>query len=196
MGSCRSGRLGGVKALFGLVWCGLLTVALPAAERNLVIDPALSRVEIQVKATVDSFVGRLAAYDARLTFDDAARRVTAAVFRFKFSDVKTGKADRDAQMNEWQQTVQHPEAVYTLTSLAAGVDGRLTATGTFRLHGVERTLVFPVAVTEDNSVVAIDGEVKLDTREFGLPVIRKFAVLKVDPLVTVRFHLQGPQPAN
>jgi polyisoprenoid-binding protein YceI len=99
-------------------------------------------------------------------------------------------------MNEWQQTVQHPEAVYTLTSLAAGVDGRLTATGTFRLHGVERTLVFPVAVTEDNSVVAIDGEVKLDTREFGLPVIRKFAVLKVDPLVTVRFHLQGPQPAN
>lgn len=186
-----------MKNLFlGAVWCGLLAVALPAAERNLVVDPALSRVEIQVKATVDSFVGKLAAYEAELTFDEAARRVTAAVFRFKFSDVKTGKPDRDAQMNEWQQTAQYPEAVYTLTSLAPAADGRLTATGTFRLHGVERTLVFPVAVTEDKSVVAIDGEVKLDTREFGLPVIRKFAVLKVDPLVTVRFHLQGPRPAQ
>lgn len=186
-----------MKYLFlGAVWCGLLAVALPAAERNLVIDPVRSRVDIRVKATVDSFVGKLAAYDAQLTFDDTARRVSAAVFRFNFSDVKTGKPDRDAQMHEWQQTAQYPEAVYTLTSLVPAGDGRLTATGTFRFHGVERVLVFPVAVTEDDSVVAIDGEVKLDTREFGLPVIRKFAVLKVDPLVTIRFHLQGPRPAN
>lgn len=188
---------GRVKTLFcGAMWCGLLAVALPAAERNLVIDSARSRVDIQVKATVDSFVGKLAAYDAQLTFDDATRRVSTAVFRFKFNDVKTGKPDRDAQMNEWQQTAQYPEAVYTLTALTPAGDGRLTATGTFRLHGVERPLTFPVAVTEDDSVVAIDGEVRLDTREFGLPVIRKFAVLKVDPLVTVRFHLQGPRPTN
>lgn len=186
-----------MKALFyGAVWCGCLAVALPAAERSLAIDAARSRVDIQVKATVDSFVGKLAAYDAQLTFDDATRRVSAAVFRFKFTDVKTGKPDRDAQMNEWQQTARYPEAVYTLTSLEPAAEGCMTATGTFRLHGVERPLVFPVAVTEDDSVVAIDGEVKLDTREFGLPVIRKFAVLKVDPFVTVRFHLQGPRPAN
>jgi hypothetical protein len=31
----------------------------------------------------------------------------------------------------------------------------------------------------------------IDTREHGLPVIRLLGLLKVDPLVTVRFHLQA-----
>lgn len=177
------------------VWLAV-TVAAVAGERVLAVDPALSRVEIQVKATVDSFTGKLAAYDAQLTFDDAAGRVTAVAFRFHFADVKTGKSDRDAQMHEWQQTAKFPDAGYTLTALAPGADGRLTATGVFKLHGVERTLTFPVAVTADKAVFAIDGETKIDTREFGLPVIRKFAVLKVDPIVVVRFHLQGSIPAN
>jgi polyisoprenoid-binding protein YceI len=177
--------------LLGLVCAGLMAVNAMAAERSLAVDPGLSRVDINVKVTVDSFVAKLAAYDAQIRFDDAAGRVTSAVFRFKFADVKTGKADRDAQMNEWQQTGKFPDAVFTLTALTPTADGRLTATGQFTLHGVERSVTFPAVVTTDKSVFAIDGDVKLDTRDFGLSVIRKFAVLKVDPIVSVRFHLQG-----
>ena len=50
---------------------------------------------------------------------------------------------------------------------------------------------FPIAVTSDGRLLAIDGEAVLDTREFGLPVIRLLGLLKVDPQVAVRFHLQG-----
>jgi iron complex transport system substrate-binding protein len=45
-------------------------------------------------------------------------------------------------------------------------------------------------------VAAALGDASLDTREFGLPVIRLFGLLKVDPVVRVRFHLQGTAPAG
>jgi hypothetical protein len=50
-----------------------------AAERALVIDRAQSRVEIEVKATVDSFTGKLDAYEARVALDEAGEGVTGEV---------------------------------------------------------------------------------------------------------------------
>ncbi|MFI5357578.1 MAG: YceI family protein [Opitutales bacterium] len=170
----------------------LLPWAATAAEpRGLVVDEAHSQVTVAVKATVDSFTAILEHYEAAIQVDPAGRRVRTAVFRFKFADLKTGKPGRDAEMNTWEQSAQFPDARFTLTSLTPGTDGRLVAHGRLRLHGVERELTFPVSVTTDHTVFAVDAEAPFDTRNFGLPVIRKFALLKVDPVVTVRVHLQG-----
>ena len=167
--------------------------ALPAvaAPRTLVIDRTFSQIEIVVKATVDSFVAKLPVYEATVSLAEDAPQVTAAVLRFKFADVKTGKEARDREMNDWQQTGKYPEGSFTLTTLTPDKDGRLTAAGALRLHGMERELSFPVSITSDQKLFSVDGEATVDTRDFGLPVIRKFALLKVDPHVTVRFHLQG-----
>ena len=43
----------------------------------------------------------------------------------------------------------------------------------------------------EGRTLAIDGETMLDTRDYGLPVFRKFIFLSVDPKVRVRFHLLG-----
>ena len=94
-------------------------------------------------------------------------------------------------MNEWLETTKHPEGVFTLSALEPAADGRFEARGTFVLHGVSREIVFPVSVITDRTLYAIDGVATLDTQDFGLPVIRKFGLLKVDPVVKVRFHLQG-----
>ena len=40
-------------------------------------------------------------------------------------------------------------------------------------------------------VYAIDGEVEIDCRDFGLAPIRRFGVITVEPRLVVRFHLQG-----
>jgi hypothetical protein len=50
---------------------------------------------------------------------------------------------------------------------------------------------FPVSFLIEGPLYAIDGEVMLDYRDFGLPIIRKFLILTVDPRLRVRFHLQG-----
>lgn len=173
--------------------------ALGAAERPFVVDQTQSQIEIAVKATVDSFTARLVEYRPAILIDPDNVRVTAAMFSFRFDSVKTGKAKRDEEMHRWQNTATYPDGQFVLAALepaggSHGSDqgnGHLTARGTLTLHGVSRELTFPVAITTDRTVYAIDGEALVDTREFGLPVIRKFALLKVDPVVKVRFHLQG-----
>jgi polyisoprenoid-binding protein YceI len=162
---------------------------LVAAPEPLVIDLAQSRVEIVVKATVDSFTGKLEAYKAAVAVEGG--HIATASFRFNGSAIRTGKEGRDEAMNDWLETSKYSEAVFTLASLEPTTEGHFKAHGTLMLHGVSRGIVFPVSVITDRAVYAIDGEAQLDTRDFGLPVIRKFGLLKVDPLVKVRFHLQG-----
>ncbi|HSI07789.1 MAG TPA: YceI family protein [Rariglobus sp.] len=160
-----------------------------AVPEPLVIDPAQSRVEIVVKATVDSFTGKLEAYKAAVAVEGG--HIATASFRFNCSAIRTGKEGRDEAMNDWLETTKYPEGVFTLASFEPAAEGHFKACGILMLHGVSHEIVFPVSVIMDRKVYAIDGEAPLDTRDFGLPVIRKFGLLKVDPLVKVRFHLQG-----
>lgn len=174
-----------------VVVLGLCVAAAGAARaETLAIDRAHSKVEIAVHATMDSFVATLADYEAAFAADAAGARIVGTTFRFKFTDVKTGKAARDEQMHEWQHTAEYPDGEFTLATLEPLGDARFTARGALRLHGVTKTVEFPVSVATDKTVFALNGEAPLDTREFGLKVIRKFGLLKVDPVVKVRFHLQ------
>ena len=162
-----------------------------AAEGPLVIDKANSRVDIAVKATVDSFVGKLTDYAATIVVDRETGAVTTSKVTFHFSDVKTGNEKRDREMNEWQQTEKFPDGEFTLDSLSAVSPGKFTVHGRLLLHGATHEVSFPAAIARDGANVTVDGEAVVDTRVFDLPVIRKFALLKVNPLVTVRFHLAG-----
>lgn len=162
-----------------------------ATESPLRLDPSHSQVEIEVKATVDSFTGHLEHYEAGVSIDPQTGAVTGAQFSFHFKDVLTGKADRDQQMHLWQDTAHHPDGVFILAKLTRQEDGGMTASGKLTLHGLTRDITFPVAITHEGPLYAIDGDAELDTRLFGLPVIKKLLLLKVDPVVHVRFHLQG-----
>lgn len=168
----------------------LLAVTTAAAEKPLTIDFAQSRVEIGVKATLDSFTGRLARYEPVVLIDDDGR-IASARLTFQFRDVMTGKASRDEAMHKWQQTATFPAGEFTLASLEPAANGAYTAFGRLTFHGATRELRFPVSVTRHGPVYAVDGDAIVDTREHGLPIIRMMGILKVDPLVHVRFHLQG-----
>lgn len=172
-----------------------LAAALSAAGQPLVVDKAHSRVEVAVKATVDSFVATLSDYDASIVLDSTTGQVRTATFGFRFIDVLTGKKDRDREMLQWEDADHFPGGRFELISIENSPASAHLAKGRLTLHGVTRELVFPVAITTDHPRIAIDGTVTVDTRDFGLEVIRKFVVLKVDPKVEVRFHLQASTAA-
>lgn len=172
-----------------LLLSALAPLALAAAPKALVVDTDHSKVEIAVKATVDSFQGQLERYTAAVAIDPENNQVSSASFSFKFADVKTGNKGRDEEMNKWQGTAAHPTVTFRLVKIDG--DKTRTAHGLLTLHDVEKPVDFPVSVAADRGLYSIDGETVVDTTAFGLPVIRKFMVLKVDPKVTVRFHLQG-----
>lgn len=175
----------GLCLALGVAWAG-------AAERPLTIDLEQSHIEIAVKVTVDSFTGKLSRFDSAVGVGDDGRVVSARL-AFRFLDVMTGKDSRDKAMHKWQETEKFPDGEFVLTSLepAAAPDSGLVAVGRLTFHGVTRELRFPASVIRDAENYSIDGDAAINTQEFGLPIIRMMGMLKVDPLVHVRFHLRG-----
>lgn len=160
------------------------------------VDRAASRFDIAVKATVGSFTGHLRAFTADVTTDPDGRRVESASFRCDFTAISTGNDHRNRDMDAWQETGRFPQVSFVLTSLESARGGLQTASGRLRLHGVERTIQFPVSISSAHGRMIIDGDATLDTRDFGLPIIRKFWALTVNPVVHVHFHLEGDLPAR
>jgi polyisoprenoid-binding protein YceI len=167
----------------------LLPLALAAAERPLKIDRSSTFVDVDVKATVDSFTGRLDAHDTRIMVDDAGK-IKTAVLSFKFADLKTGKPDRDAKMIEWLGGGD-PAGRFELGNLAITPNGIGQASGRLIFHGVTERIEFPVEVSKAGNVYTITGETTIDTRSWKLKVIRIALLLKVDPEVKIRFKFTG-----
>lgn len=172
-----------------LLWLPVFAAA--AHGFPVALDASRSVVEVSVSATVGSFVARLGDFDASVSVASADGPVTGAVFRCAFDSIKTGDAHRDHDMNDWQQTDKFPAVMFTLDGITPAGGGKGVAHGRLRLHGMERPLSFPVSIATAQRDVTIDGNAAIDTREYGLPVIRKFLVLTVDPIVRVHCHLEG-----
>lgn len=179
-----------------LLLCLILGVAgaraLTAAPQAVSLDPTHSRIELSVKATVDSFTTRIEAYRGTITADLSTGEVSATDLEFDFAALRTGKEARDHEMHAWQNTAQHPTVRFHLLSLTPATGGGpRVARGRLTLHGITHEITFPLSIETTSRSFSCDGTVALDTREFGLPVIRKFGVLKVAPVIQIRFHLQG-----
>ena len=172
-------------------------LALPLATKAngalFVLDRAESHVDIAVDSTVVSFIARLESFDVTIMLDPESGRVESSAFHADLAAVKTGRADRDHNMSVWLQTNEFPQVMFELIAMDRGPNGALTARGRFQLHGQQHDLSFPITLTVSRGLTTIDGTATLDTRDFGLPIIR-FMVLKVDPVVHVHFHLQGSLP--
>lgn len=167
----------------------LLPVALAAADRSLKADRSRSYVDVDVKATAESFTARLENYDFQATVDDKDR-VKSAVLTFRFADLKTGKAERNAGLVEWLGGGE-PTGRFELGILALTPSGQGQANGNLTFHGQTAIVEFPVNVVSANGALVITGEATIDYRNWGLKVFRKLGVLKVDPEVKIRFKFTG-----
>jgi len=172
--------------------------ALGATERLVTIDQKKSRIEYHVDAPLASFTGTLTAYETSITADPSrAQPVTRAEVRFRFTDLRSDNVKRDQNMRDWQDTEQFPECVYTLTALEpAGAPNLFNAKGQFIFHGQARELVFPVVISSAaDGLISIKGDALIDTRTFGAPPLRRWGLLKVDPVVKVTIALLGSTSA-
>jgi polyisoprenoid-binding protein YceI len=167
----------------------LLPLATLAAERPLKIDHSRTFIDVDVKATMDSFTGHLDAYDAMVNVDDTGK-IKSATFAFKFADLKTGKPDRDTKMIAWLGGGA-PEGRFELGNLALTPDGQGQVSGRLTFHGVTERVEFPINLTKADGIFTITGETTIDYRTWKLKVIRIALMLKVDPEVKIRFKLVG-----
>ncbi len=160
-----------------------------AAERLMKVDKSKTFVDVDVDATLN-FTAHLDAYDARVIVDDATGKIKNAVFSFKFTDLKTGNAERDAHMIAWLGGGV-PEGRFELGNLAVTPNGQGQASGRLIFHNTTERIEFPVEVAKTDSTYVVTGQVTIDYRNWGLKKIRKAMVFSVDPEVRIRFKLTG-----
>lgn len=176
-----------------LLWAAAFVAAsatLGAAPRQLVLDPAASQVTFAVHATVDSFVGTVPAFTLDATIPDGAELPDHAVFSTAVTALKTGKDARDREMLRWLESEKFPQLVFTLRALTPD-NGNFRADGDLLLHGVTKPISVPVTIERAGDRLTIRGDAVVDHRDFGLKVIRKFAMLTVRPEVKVAFAVTG-----
>jgi polyisoprenoid-binding protein YceI len=163
-----------------------------ATEVPLTIDKGRSHIEAAVMASPDNFTARLTAYDALISVDLAEKRIGSASLKFHFADIKTSVDKRDTDLRHWEQTAQFPDCVYILDALAPAAGGTFTARGKFILHGATKTLTIPVTISYVGpDTCLIDGDLALNTNDFGLPPARKLFAFRVNPTLQIKFHLEG-----
>src|SRR6478736_1514589 len=170
-----------------------LLLALPlaslAVERILKPDLSASYVEVDVNVTIGDFTARLENYDLRVTADEK-RSVKTTLLTFKFADLKTGDTERDAAMITWLGGGS-PVGRFEAGLIALTPDGQGRVNGRLTINGKTDVLEFPVNVTKTGDTYSITGEAPVDYRHFGLKILRKAGLIKVDPNLKVRFKFNG-----
>lgn len=181
------------RILPGLVLAGLLAAPRLAAgeERALQLDAQRSTIEVQVHATFDSFAGKLTKFEADIAIDPQQQRTKRAKVTFSFADLQTGRERRNRDMLAWTESERFPTVEFAVATIEPTPDGPLLVHGDLKLHGITHATTFPVSYLVDGTLHAFDGEVVIDYRDYGLPIIRKYYLLTVDPTLRIRFHLQG-----
>src|SRR4051812_15215664 len=100
-----------------------------ATEKVFDVDRARSRVEVDVKSTLDDFTARLTGCETDLSVDADTHRPVHAQFHFRIRDLKTGSSGRDNDLYAWVDTDQFPESVFSLNGVDGGTGGKFTGHG-------------------------------------------------------------------
>lgn len=162
----------------------------PVRAADFVPDPALSKVEVAVRATADNFTATLDQFAASIQVD-AQGRPTSGAFSWNFKDLHTGSTRRDKEMLHWLEHDKMPDATFTFGKLSTN-QSTLLAIGRLQMHGMTNQLAVPLSVTRHGQNLAWEGDLELDHRPYHLQKIVKLGILRVDPLLKVHFKLEGP----
>jgi polyisoprenoid-binding protein YceI len=107
----------------------------------------------------------------------------------RVESMKTGNDLQDREMWKLIDSKRFPKIAGDLRQFERGsVFGRYTAVGQITLAGLARVYEGEFTLEHDGNTVTVNGEVKIDVRDFGLKPM-KLLVLGVAPLVRVRLHL-------
>lgn len=168
--------------------------ALRAVPRELVLDPAATKVDFTLPATGHDVEGALALRSGRISFDPQTGQASGEI-TIDLQSAQTGSKSRDKTMHqEVLETPAHPLAVFRAERLRGVVapsgPSQVTLDGTLNFHGADHKVSLPAKIGVQN------GRLTADVR-FGIPFIDwglkdpSIAFLRVQKVVQVHVSATG-----
>lgn len=175
-----------MKTLFSLF--AMMSIA---SAGTMKFDAQKSWLKVDCKATGHGWTAQLKNFSASVSGDDTTLVPKSAQIKWKFSDIDSAEADRDKKMLDWLNATKNPSGSWKMTGQWKDSKGQQFVKGPLTIAGVSKEIVIPVTANKSGKNISLDGEVWIDTTDYGLPVI-KMLVMTVNPKVKIRFHLEGP----
>lgn len=112
--------------------------------------------------------GSFASWSAAITHDDtiATGQTGTVIVEIDLASVSLGSVSDQVKGPEFLDIAAHPKARFT-ADLIRDANG-YNAVGTLALHGIERPLTLPFALTLTGDTAEMTGEVSLDRRDFAI----------------------------
>jgi polyisoprenoid-binding protein YceI len=155
----------------------VLASALQAQDVVVIFDPAKTRVEFTLGATLHTVHGVFKLKSGQIHFDPAIGKARGAVILDATSG-NTDNSSRDKKMHtEILESAKFPEIAFSptqvtgpLVEMLAGKPVQLQVAGVFRLHGQDHAMTIPVAVAPVSGA-GRGGQLEASTK-FDVPYVK------------------------
>ncbi len=125
----------------------MLSVSAQAADYQIDTRGAHASVSFKIKHLGYSWlVGRFNTFDGDFSYDEAAPEKSAIEIVIDTASLDSNHAERDKHLKgkDFLNVKKFPKAVFKSTGFEVKDDNNAVVTGSFTLHGVKKTISFPV----------------------------------------------------
>jgi polyisoprenoid-binding protein YceI len=168
--------------------------AAPAAEQNLTLDPAATRIGFELGATLHSADGSVKLEQGAIRFDPDSGAASGEIV-VDATSATTDLGSRDRNMHaEVLESARFPKIVFRPERLdvkrrdAASADVELY--GALDMHGQQHPLSVPAKLAARDGRLVVDARFEVAYVDWGMRDYSNF-VLRVDRHVTMTVHAEG-----
>jgi polyisoprenoid-binding protein YceI len=164
------------RALAILVGMALATPAF--AQEIYRIDAVHSQIGFKIRHLVAKTSGRFTKFDGAIKVDTKDISKSSVEVTIDAASINTDNEGRDKHLRsaDFFEVEKYPVITFRSTAVKEVEKGKLQITGDFTLHGVTKSITFPIthagtrAGMKPGSVVAgfIDGALKINRNDFGI----------------------------
>jgi polyisoprenoid-binding protein YceI len=179
--------------ILALLWCAAPAAA-QAQQLSVRVDPAKSKIEFALHASLHTVHGTLRAKPSALTLNQQTGEITGTVL-VDATTADTGNQSRDSKMHrDVLQSMRYPDISFT----SLHVDGAVAAEGTssadvkgvLNMHGEEHEITAHLTIRIDGRAVAADATFPVKYVDWGMKN-PSTVFLRVSDTVQVTVHLEG-----
>lgn len=164
---------------FRTVLAVLALAALPALAQDVYkIDPVHSEVSFKVRHFLAKVSGRFTKFSGTIKVDSADVSKSSVEVSIDAASINTDVEARDKHLRSdaFFDVAKYPTITFKSTSVKEVAKGKLEITGDFTMHGVTKTITFPITNAgsqpgpKPGTVMAgfIDGALSVNRQDYGV----------------------------
>ena len=174
----------------------LFSVSAQAADYKIDTAGAHAFVQFKIKHLGYSWLlGRFNTFDGGFSYDAAAPEKSEIEVVIETASLDSNHADRDKHLkgSDFLDVKKFPKAVFKSTKFEVKDADNAVVTGTFKLHGVEKTITFPVQKVGEGKDpwggyrVGFEGKTSLKLADYGIT----YDLGPASTHVEIELHIEG-----